>query len=95
MLPQAGGEVIAGGYVSLALPASQYVGGKDAAFFRFASDGTSVYANQFGTFGDDFLRAAVVNPQGGAFAVGTTNGTINGQVALGKVDAFLGSYRLK
>lgn len=95
LLPQAGGEVIAGGYVSLALPTSQYVGGKDAAFFRFASDGTSVYANQFGTFGDDFLRAAVVNPQGGAFAVGTTNGTINGQVALGKVDAFLGSYRLK
>ena len=95
LLPQTGGEVIAGGYVSLALPTSQYVGGKDAAFFRFASDGTSVYANQFGTFGDDFLRAAVANPQGGAFAVGTTNGTINGQVALGKVDAFLGSYRLK
>lgn len=95
LLPQAPGDVIAGGYVSLALPTSQYVGGKDAAFFRFASDGTSLYASQFGTFGDDFLRAAVANPQGGAFAVGTTNGTINGQVALGKVDAFLGSYRLK
>jgi hypothetical protein len=71
------------------------VGGKDAAFFRFGSDGSQVYASQFGTFGDDAVRAVVTSPQGGAFAVGTTNGTITGQVALGKVDAFLGSYRLK
>jgi hypothetical protein len=95
LLPQSQGEVIAGGYVSLALPSSQYVGGKDAAFFRFGSDGSSIYASQFGTYGDDSLRGVVANPAGGAFAVGTTNGTITGQVALGKTDAFLGSYRLK
>ncbi len=95
LLPQAQGEVIAGGYVALALPGGQYVGGKDAAFFRFGSDGSQVYASQFGTFGDDAVRAVVAIPQGGAFAIGTTNGTITGQVALGKVDAFLGSYRLK
>lgn len=95
LLPQAQGEVIAGGYVALALPSSQYVGGKDAAFFRFGSDGSSVYASQFGTFGDDALRGLVANPQGGAFAVGTTNGTITGQVALGKTDALLASYRIK
>lgn len=95
LIPQAQGGVIAAGYVGLALPGAAYQGGKDAAFFRLASDGSTEWATQLGTAGEDILRGAAENPQVGAFAVGTTNSTIQGQLALGKTDAFVGSYRLK
>ncbi len=95
LLPQAQGGVLAAGYVGLALPGGMYQGGKDAAFFRLAADGTTEWATQLGTAGEDIVRGIVDNPQVGAFAVGTTNAAISGQLALGNTDGFVGSYRLK
>lgn len=95
LVPHAQGGVTAAGYVSLALPGGMYQGGKDLAFFRLTSDGTSEWSTQLGTAGEDILRGVVAADAGSVIAVGTTNAAISGQLALGKTDAFIGNYRLK
>ena len=95
LIPHSQGGVIAAGYVSLALPSAMYQGGKDMAFFRLRSDGETEWATQIGTAGEDIVRGIVENPGLGVFAAGTTNSTIKDQLALGKVDGFVGNYRLK
>lgn len=89
------GGVYVAGYASLPLPNAMWAGGKDAAFFKLAVDGSQTWGFELGSSGDDQVLGLAAASGGGAFAVGTTTGTLKDQLALGKVDGFLGRYQLK
>jgi YD repeat-containing protein len=53
------------------------LGGRDAFIFKYGSDGTPVYAKQFGTGGDDLARGIVAGPGQVLELTGRTTGSFD------------------
>ena len=61
----------------------------DAVVFRFGRTGTTTWANQFGTTGDDSATSVSLTWNGRVYVGGLTTGSITGAVAAGGTDQML------
>lgn len=66
------------------------LGGNDAVVMRLANtDGSLIWATQFGTTDDDEIHGIAVDALGAVFVAGNTLGSVPGQTNLGTADFFL------
>lgn len=63
-------------------------GASDAFLAKYSSDGKRVWLHQWGTSGDDFAQAMVVDAKGAAYMAGVTGGDLAGSLR-GDRDAFV------
>lgn len=71
-------------------PGQTSTGGADAFVTRLSTSGLSAWTQQFGSLGDDSAAGLVVN--GDVYVVGSANGALPGETALGETDAFAARY---
>lgn len=73
------------------LPGQTWGGGSDGFVRRYDSDGNVVWTRQFGTAAGEHPNAIAFDSTG-VYVVGTTDGTMPGEVSAGGVDAFVQRY---
>lgn len=84
------GRVYAAGWTSGLLMGDQYLGGESDAILRlFDSEGNVLGTIQFGSQGADLVRAVRVDGKGNHYIAGWTEGEFNGEINLGRGDAFV------
>jgi hypothetical protein len=86
-----GSNVYVSGFTDGTFLGQTKAGGYDAFIRKYDSDGNDVWTRQFGTSGDDQAREISVDPSG-VYVTGWTRGTLQGQVSLGGIDAFVRKY---
>ena len=64
----------------------------DAFIRKYDPSGTEVWTRQFGAWDRDIAWAVAVSPEGHAYVVGQTEGTLPGQQSAGGWDAFVRKY---
>ncbi|PKB64978.1 MAG: hypothetical protein BZY80_01300 [SAR202 cluster bacterium Io17-Chloro-G2] len=89
----AGGDLFLAGQMAQAPPNRAAVSGFATAFLRkFSSDGTELWARQFGAPGRAWATGVAVDPAGNSYVVGQTEEALPGQTSFGSKDAFIRSY---
>ena len=89
----ASGEVyVAGSVGASALPGEAYIGAEDAFIRAYASDGTVLWTDQFGTVWDDHARGVAVSSDGTVYVAGNTYFELGEPGYFGSSDAFLRAY---
>lgn len=86
-----GGAVYVGGGTSGTLPGQSNGGSFDAFVRKYTEDGDEVWTHQFGSTGNDFVRAAVAT-EDAVFVVGSVRSALPGQALAGAADAFVRKY---
>jgi hypothetical protein len=71
----ASGNVFVAGYANSAVSSGvSYAGGADATLVKLDADGNTVWNKQFGSTGDDFARAVLVDNAGSVYVAGESAG---------------------
>ena len=86
------GNVSVVGTTSSTLPGQHNAGSFDAFIRRYDADGNEVWTRQFGTPGGDNARRVAFDGAGQILVVGSTEGTLPGQVSAGGYDAFVALF---
>jgi hypothetical protein len=74
------------------LPGQTPAGTLDAFIRKYDPSGTELWTRQFGAWDRDIAWAVAVAPEGHAYVVGQTEGTLPGQHSAGGLDAFVRKY---
>ncbi len=80
------------GYTDGTLPGQTHVGDADAFVREYASNGTVLWTQQFGSSSWDQAECVSVGPSGDVFVAGLTYGTFPGQTNAGNDDAFVARF---
>ncbi|WP_456415117.1 SBBP repeat-containing protein, partial [Oceanithermus profundus] len=83
------GNVYVSGSTSGSFPGQTNAGLDDAFAAKLNAAGGLVWLNQFGGSASESAGQTVIDAEGNVYLFGTTNGSLNGQTALGGVDLFL------
>lgn len=67
-------------------------GAVDAFLAKYDPDGTLQWTRQFGTSGEDGAYALTVGLDGAIYVGGEATGSLDDQIAIGKIDGFLAKY---
>lgn len=67
-------------------------GGKDLVLLKYSSSGVLVWSRQFGSFASDEAKGVAVDTGGNIYVVGSTFGSLPGNVTAGSEDLFLLKY---
>ncbi|MDX2054204.1 MAG: SBBP repeat-containing protein [Polyangiaceae bacterium] len=74
------------------LPNNTTQGLADAFVTRWGGDGTELWTRQLGTVASDLGSATAIDSQGNIYLVGSTEGTLPGNLSAGKADAFVAKF---
>lgn len=83
--------VYVGGFTAGTFPGQVNQGGADIFVSKYDADGNEVWVRQFGSPDDEFGYCVSAN-SGSIYVIGTTYGTLPGQVSLGSSDVFVVKY---
>jgi hypothetical protein len=86
------GNIYLAGETEGTLPGQVSAGGRDAFLRKYDPAGTELWTRQFGGGGGDGGAGVALDPAGNPYIVGTTRGTMPGQVTGGDYDAFVRRY---
>jgi hypothetical protein len=86
-----GADVYVAGFTNLALPGQRYRHRYDAFVRKYDGDGNEIWTRQFGSTGVD-QALAIAADESGVVVVGSTDGRLPRQEAVGGVDAFVARF---
>lgn len=88
----AGNNVYITGATAGGLHGNTSSGGQDLFVTKYGADGTRVWTQQLGTAASDAGNAMAVDSGGNVYVVGTTSGSLDGNVGQGGSDLFVVKY---
>ena len=93
MFSDGSGNIYVAGLTQGTFPGQTSSGGLDAFIAKYDSSGNEVWTRQFGTSGDDWPHAVVVDGSGNIYVTGwTEGGAFPRQTSSGGVDHFVAKY---
>ena len=92
MTVDSGDNVLVGGYTEGAFPGFTNAGEYDIWFGKYSSSGTQVWIVQFGTSGNDYLKALTVDSGDTVLVGGYTYGALTGSSNAGGRDIWFAKY---